>query len=198
MRINFILRILVFKNEFNHLMSALDKFVNEMTGGSLIYGMLMNNLNPEKLFFKDSSPFDIIDTGRKPKKLKLPIPEKITLSIQPKLQTKAFLRQYGKRKRIGRHSLDFASTCTAATPLRDLQESPMTHNRIYSMTHQSPNKIRRRNRIEFSPISMVRPETRAGNHARSVLSRRNKPPPQRHSLDFQDVMSISKRRGVIS
>ena len=73
-------------------MSALDTFVKEMTGGSLIYGMLMNNLNPEKLFFKDTSPFDLVDKGRKPKKLNLPLQKKITSSISPKLQTKAFLR----------------------------------------------------------------------------------------------------------
>ena len=188
MKINFILGKPLVKVVFNHIMEgALDEFVKNMTGGSLIYGMLMNNLNPEKLFFKDSSPFDLVDKGRKPKKLNLPLAKKITLSVTPKLQTRAFLRQYNKRKSPpGRHSLDFAATYSAGTPAVELCESPcatVALDRVYSRLNKSPKKSRPQTRLNasqlspMSPISFARrPETRAGNHIRTVLNRRTQPP----------------------
>ena len=82
-------------------MAEVEDYFKEMTGGSMIYGMLCNDLDPEQMFFKDSSPYDSIDSPRKLKKLKLPIPEKIRLSIKPKLekQVEDYRRKFRKKGR---------------------------------------------------------------------------------------------------
>ena len=48
-------------------MAEVEDYFKEMTGGSMIYGMLVNNLNPEQMFFKDSSQFDALLSPRKSK-----------------------------------------------------------------------------------------------------------------------------------
>ena len=83
-------------------MADVDEYEKALTSGSMIYGMLVNNIDPEQLFFIDSSPFDTIDSPRKLKRRRLPVPKQIRLSIADRLdaQVKAYKRTCAKRRTI--------------------------------------------------------------------------------------------------
>ena len=80
-------------------MEDFDEYVQQMTGGSQIYGMLINKLNPDHLFFIDSSPSQLIRRGKKAKPLKIPGPKRLSLSMAPKLQATRFLRNFHSTQR---------------------------------------------------------------------------------------------------